>query len=147
MALSTLVALFSTVVLSSNHCPLSGFLSCGNSQKSQRATSGLYEGCWSNAILCLLRNCCTKRNVYPGTLSWWRSQSPHTRESFLTVNRRSPSIASRTRSILFNVFVVEGRLNENHYQQKCGLLWNDYTTLLFVFCSNTHSRRPSASSE
>ena len=37
--------------------------------------------------------------------------------------------------------------NENHYQQKCGLLWNDYTTILFVFCSYTHSQRPSASSE
>ena len=37
--------------------------------------------------------------------------------------------------------------NENHYQQKCGLLWNDYTTILFVFCSYTHSQRPSASSQ
>ena len=37
--------------------------------------------------------------------------------------------------------------NKNHYQQKCGILWNDYTTLLFVFCLYTHSQRPSASSE
>ena len=43
MALSTLVALFSTVVLSSNRCPLSGFLSFGNGQKSQGAMSGLYR--------------------------------------------------------------------------------------------------------
>ena len=41
MALSMLVALFSTVVLSSNCCPLSGFLSFGNSQKLQGAMSGL----------------------------------------------------------------------------------------------------------
>ena len=40
--MSTLVALFSTVVLSSDRCPLSGFLNFGNSQKSQGAMSGLY---------------------------------------------------------------------------------------------------------
>ena len=64
-----------------------------------------------------------------------------------TVNRRSRSIASCTRSILSNVFVVEVGQNENHYQQKCGLHWNDYTTLLFMFCSYTHSQWPSASCE
>ena len=70
MALSTLVALFSTVVLSSNRCPLSGFLSFGNSQKSQGVISGLYGGCRSNAILCLLRNCCTRFDECAGALSW-----------------------------------------------------------------------------
>ena len=39
MALNTLVALFLTVVLSSDRCPLSGFLSFANSQKSQGAMS------------------------------------------------------------------------------------------------------------
>ena len=34
---------------------------------------------------------------------------PRSFSSSLTVNRRSPPIASRTRSILYNVFVVEGR--------------------------------------
>ena len=83
MALSTLVALFLTVVLSSNRCHLSVFLSCGNSQKSQGAMSGLYGGCLSNAVLCLLRDCCTRFDECAGALSWWRIQSPHTRESFL----------------------------------------------------------------
>ena len=53
----------------------------------------------------------------------------------------------KTRSILLTVFVVKIGQNENHYQQKSGFLWNDYTTLLFVFFSYTHSQRPSASSE
>ena len=46
------------------------FFEFGNSQKSQGAMSGLYGGCRSNAILCLLRNCCT------------RFDEPHIRESF-----------------------------------------------------------------
>ena len=90
MDLSTLVALFSTAVLSSNRCPLSGFLSFGNSQKSQGAMSGLYGGCRSNAILCLLRNFCTRFDECAAALSWWRSQSPHTRESFLKSCSKSP---------------------------------------------------------
>ena len=72
---------------------------------------------------------------------------PRSFSSLRTVNRRSPSIASRTRSILSNVFVVEGRPERESLSTECGLLWNDYTTLLFVFCSYTHSQRPSASSE
>ena len=63
-------ALFSTIVLSSNRCPLSGFLSFGNSQKSQGAMSGLYGGWRSNAILCLLRHCCTRFDECAGALSW-----------------------------------------------------------------------------
>ena len=70
IALSTLVALFPTVVLSSNRCPLSGFLSFGNSQKSQGAMSGLYGGFRSNAILFLLRNCCTRFDECASALSW-----------------------------------------------------------------------------
>ena len=65
---------------------------------------------------------------------------PRSFSSSWTVHWRSPSITSRTRSILSNVFVVEGRPErELPYQQKCGLLWNNYTTLVFVFCSYTHS--------
>ena len=47
------------------------------------AMSVLYGGCRSNAILCLLINCCTRFDECAGALSWWRSQSPHSRESFL----------------------------------------------------------------
>ena len=108
MALNRLVALFSTVVLSSNRCPLSGFLSFGNSQKSQGAMSRLYGGCRSNAILCLFRNCCTRFDECAGALSWWRSQSPHTRESFLKSCSKFPKQFSVFR-ILSNVFVVKGR--------------------------------------
>ena len=68
--LSKLVALFSTVVLSSNRSHLSSFSSFGNSQKSQGAMSGLHGGCRSNAILCLLRNCCTRFDGCAGALSW-----------------------------------------------------------------------------
>ena len=48
-------------------------LSFGKSQKSQGAMSGLYGGCRSNAILCLLRNCCTRFDECAGALPWWRS--------------------------------------------------------------------------
>ena len=168
MALSTLVVLFSTVVLSLNRCPLSGFLSSGNSQKSQGAMSGLYGRCRSNAILCFLRNCCTRFDECAGALSWWRSQSPHTRESFLKSCLKFPKQFSVFRDhFLVHEQLIDDHLqsqvapaqyypmclspkvgqNENHYQQKCALFRNDYTTLLFVFCSCTHSQRPSASPE
>ena len=83
MAFSPRVALLWIVSMSSNRFPLSGFLSFRNSQKTQMAMPGLYGGCRSNAILCLLRNSCTRFDECAGALSWWRIQSPHTRESFL----------------------------------------------------------------
>ena len=131
MAFSWCVASLWIISMSSNRFPLSAIFNFGNIQKSQGAISGLYEGCRSCTILCFAKNCCTRFDECAGALSWWRSQSPHTRELFLqilfkisqtvvfsisrsfsssrTVNRRSPSIASRTCSILSNVFVVEGR--------------------------------------
>ena len=68
---------------------------------------------------------------------------PRSFSSSWTVNRRSSSIAQYHPMFLS---LKVGQI-ENHYQHKCGLLWNDYTTLLFVFFSYTHSQRPSASSE
>ena len=72
---------------------------------------------------------------------------PRLFSSSRTVNRRSPSIASRTRSIYPMFLSSKVGQNENHYQQKYDLLKNDYTTLLFVFFSYTHSQRSPASSE
>ena len=72
---------------------------------------------------------------------------PRLFSSSRTVNRRSPSIASAPAQYYPMFLSSKVGQNENHYQQKCGLLWNDYTTLLFVFCSYTHSQTPSASSE
>ena len=42
-----------------------------------------YGGCRSCTILCFAKNCCTRLDECAGALSWWGSQSPHTRESFL----------------------------------------------------------------
>ena len=47
---------------------------------------------------------------------------PRSFSSSRTVNRRSPSIASRTRLILFNVFVVEGRPERESISTGVGLL-------------------------
>ena len=74
---------------------------------------------------------------------------PRSFSSSRTVNRRSLSIASRTRSILSNVFVVEGRPKRKSLSTEVRppLKRLYHTTLLFVFCSYTHSQRPPASSE
>ena len=114
MALSTLVALFLTLVLSSNRCPLSGFLSFGNSQKSQGAMSGLYGDCRSNAILCLLRNCCTRFDKCAGALSWCRIQSPHTRESFL----KSCSKFPKQFSVFRDNFLIHEQLIDDHLRSQ-----------------------------
>ena len=59
---------------------------------------------------------------------------PRSFSSSRTVNRRSPSMTSRTRSILFNVFVVEGRPERESLSTE-------------VRPPLTHSQRPPASSE
>ena len=154
MALSTIVALFSTVVLSSNRCPLSGFLSFGNSQKSQGAMSGLYGGCTEAVQSCVSPKIAAQNSM--NALARYRGkEASHQyfsvfRDHFLVheqlINNHLHSQVAPAQHYPMFLSSKVGQ-NENHYQQKCGLLWNDYTTLLFVFCSYTNSQRPSATSE
>ena len=76
MAFSSRVALLWIISMSSNRFPLSAIFNFGNIQKSQGATSGLYEGWRSCTILCFAKNCCTRFDECAGALSRWRSQSP-----------------------------------------------------------------------
>ena len=60
---------------------------------------------------------------------------PRSFSSSRTVSRRSPSIASCTHSILFNIFVVEGQPERESLSIEVRPPLNDYTTLLFAFCA------------
>ena len=63
---------------------------------------------------------------------------PRSFSSSQTVNRRSPSIASRTRSILSNVFVVEGKLERESLSTELRpplkrlLVYHSFIPVLFI---------------
>ena len=89
----------------------------------QPIVTGIYVGTVrrlsKQAILCLLRNCCTRFDECSSTrvipiILFKISRTvvfgiPRSFSSSWTVNRRSASISSHTRLILSNVFVVEDR--------------------------------------
>ena len=62
-----------------------------------------------------------------------------------TVNRRSPLIASRTRSCFPVLLSAKVGQNEGHCQQMCGHFQTGCTTPLSVLCPYFHPQRPSVS--
>ena len=59
-----------------NLFPFKTDVSCGKSQRSQGAISGLYRGWVTWVIWCFAKKLCMRRGAWAGVLSWWSCQSP-----------------------------------------------------------------------